>query len=343
MYKPYANHVNLIMSRAPISDSPSPAPAAPAAAGPFRIHAVAEMTGIPEPTLRAWERRYGIPAPERTASGYRLYSLEEVEQVRAMRAACDGGMSAAEAARWVREQAAQGGGSDGKAAAPGTDPFESAQATLLDAIERFDEDALEACLRQMMFMGSSTAVFDNIVSPTLYEVGVRWHQGELSIAQEHFATQRLGKFTRDLMQLAAASTGATRVVLGAFADDEHEIGLLGLGLRLATWGFRPIFLGAKTPPGAIRNAVDSVSPGFVALSVTLTPERARARELIDDYANACGDVPWLVGGAGVRPIATLIEEHGGLIDPGDPLTLRAMIREALDASRKPTTKQKGKK
>ncbi len=342
MYKPYANHVNLIMSRAPMSDAPSPAPAAPAAAGPFRIHAVAEMTGIPEPTLRAWERRYGIPAPERTASGYRLYSLEEVEQVRAMRTACDGGMSAAEAARWVREQAAQGGASDGKAVVPGADPFESAQATLLDAIERFDEEALEACLRQMMFMGHSTTVFDQIVSPTLREVGTRWHEGEMSIAQEHFATQRLGKFTRDLMQLASSSNAASKVVLGAFADDEHEVGLLGLGLRLSTWGFRPIFLGAKTPPGAIRNAVESVAPGLVALSVTLTPERARARELIDDYANACGDVPWLVGGAGVRPLAKLIEEHGGLVDPGEPVALRAMIREAIDASRKPNPK-KGKK
>jgi hypothetical protein len=29
--------------------------------GPFRIHTVAELTGVPEPTLRAWERRYGIP------------------------------------------------------------------------------------------------------------------------------------------------------------------------------------------------------------------------------------------------------------------------------------------
>ena len=41
--------------------------------GPYRIHVVAEMTGIPAATLRAWERRYGIPSPERTASGYRLY------------------------------------------------------------------------------------------------------------------------------------------------------------------------------------------------------------------------------------------------------------------------------
>ena len=297
------------------------------------------MTGIPEPTLRAWERRYGIPTPERTASGYRLYSLQEVEQVRKMRAACEGGMSAAEAARSARAER------DGQLA-PGAlapeDAFAAAQRGLLDAVERFDDAALEDRLRQLTFMGPSTTLLDRIVAPTLQEIGRRWHAGELSIAQEHFASQRIGKLLRDLMQLAASTNGAARVVLGSFADDEHELGLLGLGLRLSTWGYRPIYLGARTPPEAIRDAVQSISPGLVALSVTQTPERARARELVRDYASACGDVPWLVGGAGVAGIAALVRTHGGWVDPEDPSALRALLRSALAASRTRVPKKKSK-
>ena len=71
-------------------------------AGPLRIHAVAELTGVPEPTLRAWERRYGIPCPERTSSGYRLYGAREVDEVRRMKELCEAGMAAAEAAALVR-------------------------------------------------------------------------------------------------------------------------------------------------------------------------------------------------------------------------------------------------
>ena len=44
----------------------------------YRIQTVSQMTGIPAATLRAWERRYGFPEPERTQSSYRLYSEQDI-------------------------------------------------------------------------------------------------------------------------------------------------------------------------------------------------------------------------------------------------------------------------
>jgi DNA-binding transcriptional MerR regulator/methylmalonyl-CoA mutase cobalamin-binding subunit len=296
------------------------------ARGPFRIAAVSEMTSVPEPTLRAWERRYGIPAPDRTASGYRLYGLREVEQVREMRALCEGGMAAGEAARLVRSGAGQHapiGPSDG-------DASEAARAGLLDAIDRFDDEALEARTRQLMFLGNTRKLLDEVLAPVLTEIGDRWQAGMLSIAQEHMATQRLGMLMRDLLRLSAGASGNKRVVLGSFADDEHELGLLGLALRLATWGFRPVFLGARTPPAAVRSAVVSTRPALVALSVTLTPSRARAIELVSEYADACGVVPWIVGGAGVGPLTDLVEARGGVVGSGEARELRATLQAALD-------------
>jgi acyl-CoA hydrolase len=69
--------------------------------GRFRINRVAETTGIPEATLRAWERRYHVPKPSRTASGYRLYSQDDVAQVRKMRELCEAGISPADAAKEI--------------------------------------------------------------------------------------------------------------------------------------------------------------------------------------------------------------------------------------------------
>ena len=45
----------------------------------YRMKTVSELTGIPRNTLVAWERRYGLPEPERLANGYRLYSDADVE------------------------------------------------------------------------------------------------------------------------------------------------------------------------------------------------------------------------------------------------------------------------
>jgi acyl-CoA hydrolase len=70
--------------------------------GRFRINWVAETTGVPEATLRAWERRYQVPKPQRTPSGYRLYSQDDVATVKRMRELCDAGISPADAAKEIQ-------------------------------------------------------------------------------------------------------------------------------------------------------------------------------------------------------------------------------------------------
>ena len=64
----------------------------------YRIHTVAEMTGVNPVTLRAWERRYGVPQPIRTPSAYRLYSDHDVQQIRRMLQLSESGLAASEAA-----------------------------------------------------------------------------------------------------------------------------------------------------------------------------------------------------------------------------------------------------
>ena len=304
-------------------------------AGPFRIHVVAEMTGTPEPTLRAWERRYGIPSPERTATGYRLYGMREVEQVRAMRAACDGGMSAAEAAQWVRA----GGDRPGAPPPESLDPdaFVRARERILAAVDDLDDEALESVLQQVTYMGNATTILDEVFVPVLREVGSRWAGGKMSIAHEHFASHRIATILRDLARLSAAANGATTVLLASFADDDHELGLIGLAVHLGTWGLRPVVIGARTPPDALRDAVERVRPAIVGLSVTIPPDPARASELIDEYANACGTTPWVVGGSAASAVAELVRARGGAVDPGSLEKLRELFMRAVEARRKGTT------
>ena len=117
----------------------------------YNIKAVVEATGLPAATLRAWERRYGVPTPERTSSGYRLYGAGEVEQVRRMRRLCEEGMAASEAARIVLAGPA-------KPADPQADPYAAAVDAILEAVERFDDVSLDLQLRRVMFLGPSGAL-----------------------------------------------------------------------------------------------------------------------------------------------------------------------------------------
>jgi DNA-binding transcriptional MerR regulator/methylmalonyl-CoA mutase cobalamin-binding subunit len=293
--------------------------------GPYRIHAVSALTGVPEPTLRAWERRYGVPTPERTPSGYRLYGEREVAQVREMQRLCAEGMAAAEAARAVAEESTF----RATAARGEVEPYAQSVNGILDAIERFDDVELDRQLRRAMFLGSTGAVADRVILPALERIGGKWHDGEFSIAQEHFGSHRLGTTMRDLVRLSVREDAEIRTVVACFADEDHDIGALAAAMRLATWGLRPIFLGARTPPDAVRSAVETLSPSLVALSVSIPPPRPRARELVDAYASACKGVPWMVGGAGAKAVARLVKRAGGLIAPEDTDQLHALVRRAI--------------
>jgi methanogenic corrinoid protein MtbC1 len=312
--------------------------------GRLRIAAVAELTGIPEPTLRAWERRYGVPRPERTVSGYRYYGPVEVQQIRNMQRLCESGVPAAEAARVVA------------AAAPPVDAHPAANAraetphrpyprivdAIVDAVERFDLDALDEQLRSVMFLGSAASIIDEVLTPAMRAIGEKWHAGEVSVAQEHAASQRIGQSVRDLVRLVSPRDHHGLVLLGVFADDEHELGMLTTAARVAMWGFRPVSLGARTPPGAIRDAVEALKPKLVMLSVTIAPAGARGRELVDDYANACGSVPWIVGGSGVSVIADRVRAVGGHLAPEGAVEFEALTRELVAKQETPKKKRRNR-
>lgn len=275
--------------------------------GKYRIQTVAEMTGVPAATLRAWERRYGIPTPERSTSSYRLFSDHDVASIRKLKELCDEGMAPAEAAKLVlRIEEASNTPVEG-------DPYVRACESILRAIVDFNPQALEQAVRGAMFLGSASTVYQRVLAPTMRVVGDRWHEGTVSVAQEHMATEVLGGTARDMLRLLEPPPAAQDVILACFADDEHALPLYGVAFVMVQWGLRPVVLGAKTPPSAIRHAVESIQPALVGLSVTVTPPAYRARELVDAYAEAVADVPWIVGGAASDDLREFVEQAGGAV------------------------------
>ncbi len=287
----------------------------------YRIQSVAEMTGIPAATLRAWERRYGVPTPARSDSSYRLYSEADVAMLRRLREMCDAGMAPSEAAQLVLEEAPP-------AAPPeaSEDVFAPMRARILRAIELFDPYLLERELDRATALGSAAMIVDRILRPVMVEIGDGWHEGRLSVAQEHLATDAIVAVTRRLLALVQPERDARVVVLACFADDTHAFPILALALHLASWGWRVVMLGACTPPAAIKRAVAELRPRLVGLSCTVLPPAHRARELVEAYGDAVGDTPWVVGGAAARGLAKFVVASGGHVtDETDPARLRPVL------------------
>ncbi len=295
-------------------------------AGPFRIQAAAEMCGVPAATLRAWERRYGLPVPQRTASAYRLYSAEDVELLGRMRKLIEEGVSPADAARVVLGSRAP----ISEAEQTPVDGLELARGRILAATQRWDATAIDAELTRLSMLVDAQTLYEKVISPTLVETGRRWERGEMSIAQEHMLSERLEIAVRASLRALERQEGP--VVLLACVDFEHHVlGLLGAALRFAASGAKIVILGAMTPPSAIAEAVRSLSLRMVGLSVSVLPPQAKA--LFRAYGAACGSTPWVVGGAAAELLRAAIEPAGGIVATGASSQWNGQIRDWLRSPR----------
>jgi len=74
----------------------------------FNLGAVVRQTGLKPDTVRAWERRYNLPTPQRSDGGHRLYSQRDVDTIRWLIARQREGLSISRAAELWRQIEAEG-------------------------------------------------------------------------------------------------------------------------------------------------------------------------------------------------------------------------------------------
>lgn len=226
--------------------------------GHWRIKEFAARTGVAEVTLRAWERRYGLLAPARSAGGYRLYSPADERRVVAMQAHMARGLAAAQAAGLARAEAES-------AAGVPADPSDLVRA-LLEAVTAYDASAVDRLLEGAFALGRPTAIRD-VLMPALHEIGERWATGVLTVAHEHFASHLVER--RLMRQAAEAASGQGPLALLACPSGErHTLGLLSFAVALTEHGWRIAYLGADMPIEQVADAASRLHPDAIVLSAT---------------------------------------------------------------------------
>lgn len=110
----------------------------------YSIGAVAHMLDVPAATLRAWEERYGVVVPERGEGTHRLYTRDQVEQLRFVRGRIEAGLSAADAHRVLQDELSAGRPA---ADAAGGDGDETRTLVLIAERDPYAADLAEYLLR----------------------------------------------------------------------------------------------------------------------------------------------------------------------------------------------------
>ena len=220
--------------------------------------------------LRTWERRYGIPHPDRSATGRRLYDEDDLAVIRRMAALVDAGVPAAQAAEATFSELESGTAIEFPAPpAPEVDPLVFA---IADAAQRYDEPALQDSLHQAAPAGDGwRGALGEVVFPAMREVGERWQRGELPLSAEHFASAII---RRELLAAVSvvpeAPPDAPAVVLACPEDERHDLGITALWLLVRQADLRVIFLGADVPAAELLSALSSTDADAIALTATAT-------------------------------------------------------------------------
>ncbi len=220
----------------------------------LHIGEFSRRVGVSAELLRAWERRYGLLQPVRSAGGFRLYTAEDAARVARMRQGIGRGLSAAQAAEAAVDDGAPPGGL-----------AEGAAARLLDAIDSYDEARVHAALDEALEALGLETTIASVVMPTLAEVGLGWQRDALAISREHFASNLIRARLLSLARLWGRGTGPL-ALLACPEGERHDISLIAFGLIMRSRGWRIIFLGAETPLRTIERAAEAMQPDLTVLA-----------------------------------------------------------------------------
>ncbi|MEZ6015309.1 MAG: cobalamin-dependent protein [Planctomycetota bacterium] len=178
--------------------------------------------------------------------------------------------------------------------------LEARPASILDEILRGRSRAARATIAELVDRGlcSAESVVEDLVIPITREVGRRWHQGQLSIAEEHIVSATLRSTLADLSAAAPVpDPGAPGVVIASVAGDTHDLALHALSALLEYDGWRVSVAGADTPARDLARAATTLNASLVILSATLVSQRHELRAAIAMLrAEPSFRAPILVGG-----------------------------------------------
>ena len=295
----------------------------------YTIKQAAARSGVTVPLLRAWERRYKVVEPARTASGYRLYDEAALGRLRTMRRLVDEGWSPSNAAAAVLEDRVP------PTEIP-TEPDAAEAPPAADHIERFvaaagrlDVAGIERVLDTMLAEGTFETVADRYLMPALVALGEAWASGRIDVAAEHAASHAVHRRLSAAFQAAGGAAADEGVLVGLPPGARHELGALAFGVAARRAGLPTLYLGPDLP---VADWVATARRIGAIAAVIGAPTAADGRAAIDVATALRADHPNLavaIGGAAASDAVAGTADWEGARPISLPPGLRAAVT-ALD-------------
>ncbi len=257
------------------------------------IKSVSEKTGIAPVTLRAWERRYNFPVPQRTDTGYRLYSEHDIASLNWLRLQTENGLSIGQAIKLLNGLLDTGENplvhqiNDHTILETPHQSIEHIQPALIKALIDLDEEKANRIMRTSFSMYPLETILLEIIAPTMVEIGDHWHRGDISVATEHFATHHCRLHLMHALEATNDIAKHGSIVAACAPQEWHDIGILMMVtiLRLRSWNVT--YLGANLSLDRLSEVLTRLKPQMVLFSAT----RKEAAEALIPLAQVLEELP----------------------------------------------------
>jgi MerR family transcriptional regulator, light-induced transcriptional regulator len=181
-----------------------------------------------------------------------------------------------------------------------------------DALLAADEAAAEIAIREALEAGLDTAqIDDEIIAPALWHVGDLWERGEVSVADEHIATEisiRVLALQREA-QRVARTRGDYRVVLAAPPGEQHVVALRMVDNLLRNAGYDVAMLGSDVPTEALATLMNRRPPNVVCMTFTMSAPAGDVLATIGALQRRWPSVGFVIGGGG---LASRVQSRPGI-------------------------------
>jgi len=259
----------------------------------YTIKQAAARTGVAIPTIRAWERRYGVVHPARTPAGYRLYDEGDIERLAAMRFLVETeGWRPSQAAERVMDPTVELASL--AAVRPSTDvadvedragrsgrPPAVAVEAFIGAAQRVDMHAMDRLLDEAFATQRFELTMDEVVFPALRGIGRAWEMGDLDVAAEHAASETVRRRLARFFDASRGGRDRPQVLVGMPPAGHHELGALAFAVACRRAGLEVLYLGSDVPLESwLRMARETAVPAVV-LGAVSTPDAAAVAMVVD--------------------------------------------------------------
>lgn len=142
-------------------------------------------------------------------------------------------------------------------------------------------------------------LYEEVVTAALVEVGLRWQDGLISVAEEHVATAIAQSVLASFYVTFPWPLQGPRAVMACVAGERHELGARMAADLLVCDGWNVTFVGADVPLDSLLALVRREQPRFVGLSAALAVRLPRVHEAISVLRSEVAGLPIIVGGGAV--------------------------------------------